>query len=69
MVDLCRHFRNAYSSFIICFGSVEDPRVSALVTYQFEEILFATLCGVVAGCDDLCYSPMKLLLFLSYWIA
>ncbi len=52
MVDLCRHFSKAYSSFIICFGSVEDPRVSALVTYQFEEILFATLCGVIAGCDD-----------------
>ncbi len=52
MTDLCKLFGTAYCSFLICFEELEDPRISSLVTYPLDEILFATLCSVIAGCDD-----------------
>ena len=33
------------------FGELSDTRQSAKVTYPLEDILFITLCGVVAGAE------------------
>jgi len=38
-------------AFTIHFGELSDSRQSAKVTYPLEDILFITLCGVVAGAE------------------
>ena len=38
-------------AFTTHFGELSDTRQSAKVTYPLEDILFITLCGVVAGAE------------------
>jgi hypothetical protein len=38
-------------AFTTHFGELSDTRQSAKITYPLEDILFITLCGVVAGAE------------------
>jgi predicted transposase YbfD/YdcC len=38
--------------FLDCMGRVPDHRIRGMITYPFDEVLLATLVGVVCGADD-----------------
>ena len=38
-------------SFFDTFDALEDPRVDRTKFHPLPDILFATVCGVIAGCD------------------
>ena len=35
------------------FSALEDPRQNAKVVFPLTEVMLVTLCGTIAGCDDL----------------
>lgn len=39
-------------TFLDYFSGIEDPRISGIVTYPLEELIFTTLCGVLCGAND-----------------
>ena len=39
-------------TFLDYFLDIEDPRISGMVIYPLEELLFTTLCGVLCGAND-----------------
>jgi len=38
-------------AFTTFFSELTDTRQSAKITYPLEDILFVTLCGVIAGAE------------------
>lgn len=41
----------SFDSFTHYFSNIQEPRQSAKITDSLIDILFLTLCAVIAGCD------------------
>ncbi|MCK7067206.1 transposase family protein [Enterobacter bugandensis] len=38
-------------AFLLHFGCLEDPRQTAIISYPLFDVLFLTICAVIAGAE------------------